>query len=1618
TYQPPTTPTEQHLTTIWTDLLDLDHIGIGDDFFNLGGHSLLATRAISRIRTDLDVDLPLAALFDHPTIAALAARIDAGTPGTDIPPIRPADRGRPLPLSFAQQRLWFLHQLDPAATDYHVPLRITFDGPADAAALGAALTALVERHEILRTRLVTGPDGVPYQVIDPPAAVPLAATDDPRAPFDLARGPLLRAALAESTEDHHTLALTMHHVIADEWSGRILRRELSAALAGAALPPLQLQYADFAVWQRTWFTGPVRDAQLAYWRAQLADPPALELPTVHPRPAVRSTAGAVLDFAIPAHVTAGLRRMGTTAFMALTAAYAVLLHRYTGQDDLLIGTPVANRNHPDTEALIGFFVNTLVLRIRLAGDPTFAEVLADTRATALEAFANQDLPFEQLVDELVADRDRSYTPLVQTLFTYAAEDDTQGIIHDGTHRHDDTDVKFDLSLVVEEAGDRLVGGVHYSTALFDRGWAERFVGHLLTLLEAVVADPGRRLSQAPILTADERDRLRAADARAVTPVADERVAALVARQAADRPDAIAVVHDRRVLTYRELDDAANRLAHHLLDSGVEAETVVGVCLDRGIDAVVAMLAVWKAGGAYLPLDPALPAERIEFMRTDSAAKFLLDRNTLDDPAVRAALQGQPSSVPRVRVLADQLAYVIYTSGSTGRPKAVQATHRGLANLVAGHRATFGIDHDTVRLQFASSGFDVAVGEVAAALAAGATLVVPTQLERTDPGRLTELIRDRRVTVASLPPAVLGALAPGDLPGLATLVTGGEQLDAGLAALWATHSRLVNSYGPTETTICATTATLPAHLTGPPPIGRPIANIQVHLLDRYFEPVPAGVVGEIFIGGTGVTRGYRNRPALTAASFVPDPFTTTGGRLYRTGDLARRLADGQLEFLGRTDHQIKIRGHRVEPAEIQHALTAHPHITAAVVTAVEARLVAYVVPANGDLPPADELRAHLGRTLPDHMIPALFIELAQLPVTVNGKLDRAALPVPDATRPELSGGYRPPATATEDVLAGIWAELLGLDRVGTADNFFDLGGNSLLAVQVVARVRAALDADIALAELFDRPTVAALAASMHTTSEPGDGPIARADRGEPIPLSFGQQRLWFLAQLDPESVEYNIPIAIPLDDSVDPDRLADALTALVERHEVLRTRLVTGADGTPYQVVDPPARVPLKVSPMPEEGGPFDLAAGPLLRATLVRPAGGGSRLVLTMHHVISDAWSAGILRRELTALLTDASLPPLPIQYADYAVWQRQWLAGPVLDAQLAYWRAQLADPPVLELPTDRPRPAVRSAAGGLVEFTIPADVTARLRELSRQHGTTMFMTLTAAYAVFLARHTGQDDILIGTPVAGRGRAETEGLIGFFINTLVLRTQLDDDPTFAELLARTRTTALNGYAHQDLPFEQLVDELVHHRDRSRTPLIDTVFTYMTTGDPSGVLPAKWDLTLTVLDAGGETLTAALQYSTALFDEATVADWAAHFAVLLAGAAADVDMPVSQLPVLNAAQQAWLAECNDTDAPTRAVSIVEVFEAQAATRPDEVAVVDGQQSLTYAQLNASANRVARSLIGADPGTVVAVRIPRSADLVIAMLGVLKTGAAYLPIDVHHPDGRIDALLHDAAPHVVL
>ncbi|MFC6015638.1 amino acid adenylation domain-containing protein, partial [Plantactinospora solaniradicis] len=1582
-FEAPRTVTETVLARLWAALLGLERVGVTDDFFDLGGHSLLATQVMSRVRNQFEVELDLAVLFEGPTIARLAGAVDGAVPGEVAPPIVAVPRAGELPLSFAQQRLWFLHQLEPDSAEYNEPLALRITGALDVEALRGALDELVRRHEVLRTRLVTGADGRAYQVVDEFTASGLVVTDlsgqaDPLAaavawvaadavePFDLATGPLLRARLLRLGASDHVLSLCSHHVVSDEWSVGLLQRELTALYRGP-LPPLTVQYADFAVWQRQWLTGAVLDRQLDYWRQRLAGAPTLRIPTDRPRPSVRSSAGARVEFTVPSAVTAGLRAVardaGATTFMTLFSVYTVLLAQYSGQDDIVAGTPIANRNRAEIEELIGFFVNTLVLRTDLSGDPSFAELVGRVKQVALGAYAHQDLPFEQLVDALVDDRDRSRTPIFQVLFNY-----NQGDVGGAAPQVDPTigitvakipspiSIKFDLRLIFDDVDGVLSGAIEYSTALFDEATMRRWVDRLLMLLATVTTDPAVRLSALPRTTIEERRELVGWNATMVPVATVGGMHELVTASAG-----VAVVADGVELGYAELETRSNRLAHHLRRLGVGSETVVGLCLGGGVEVVVALLAVWKAGAAYLPLDPGYPTERLSYMLGDSRAMVVLGvRDVLDelpagrlrtlavdDEFVAASIAAEPGTRPDVAVLADHPAYVIYTSGSTGRPKGVWVTHRGLVNYVhavAGPARLGGAGRRYLLLQPIATDFGNTTMFVS--LATGGTLHAPGARIAMDADAVAGYLAEHDIDYLKIVPSHLAALVrqrgAADLLPARTLLLGGEAAPSGLVAdlLAAAGDRVavVNHYGPTETTIGVTATVLDR---GQVLLGHPLPNLRLYVADASLDLVPVGAVGELYVAGPALARGYGNRPDLTGERFVADPFAADGGRLYRTGDRVRRRNDGRIEFLGRVDEQVKIRGFRIETGEVERALLGHPDIAEVAVVARtdgdDARLVAYLVPVDEatGVPPVGHLRTHLSRTLPEHMMPSAFVWLAALPQTPNGKTDRRALPAPDAVRPDLVDEYHRPRTPTEELLVGIWSEVLGVDGIGVDDEFFEIGGNSLLATQVVSRIRSVFDVEMSLVTVFDHPSVAGLAAVVEQGGVRVDAPPPTpVPRTGPLPLSFAQQRLWFLAQLAPDSTEYHNTEAVRLRGELDVDALRAALDALVVRHEMLRTRLVAGEDGTGAQVVDPASGFDLRITDLSAEPDPgaaarallavdaaarFDLSAGPLLWARLAHLGEREYVLGLLWHHVITDEWSALVLRRDLAALYDafrrgEASpLPPLALQYADFAVWQRQTLDGEVLDRQLDYWREQLADVPVLELPTDRLRPTVWSREADLVEFMVPGDILAALRELSRQSGATMFMTFLAAFSAVLGRYSGQDDIVVGAPFAGRNRAEVEDIVGFFVNTLVMRTDLSGDPTFAELLDRVRRAALGAYAHQDVPFEQVVQAVRPARQRDRNPLFQVMFTIDRVGDERVSLAgldaepfhvhvpeSQFDLTLRFTERGDD-LVGLLHYSTALFDRSTIDRLAGHLTTVLTAVAADAGRRLSQLPVLTAGE---------------------------------------------------------------------------------------------------------------------
>ncbi|MFI0486727.1 amino acid adenylation domain-containing protein [Actinomadura sp. 9N215] len=1718
-YLPPSGPTETALAQIWREVLGVERIGAHDNFFELGGHSLLAAQVMTRLHALLDVELPVAALFEAPTLGQFAAAADAAARTEPLTPIAPADRDAPLPLSYAQQRLWFLHRLDPASAEYNIPIAMNLSGNLDAGALERALGGIISRHEILRTTISASEAGEPIQVVHPKRPLEMTTTDlgaltielaqnetrrlledEATRPFDLAGMPPLRARLIVQPGDEYVLVVTVHHIAFDELSIGVLTRELAELYAAFredrpnALAPLRVQYADYAAWQRERWSSETLDRHMEYWRGQLADLRPLQLPTDRPRPAVRDPAGATLGFTVPAEVGRALRALSLQAdssmFMTLLAAFQALLSRYSGDEDVAAGSPIANRPHPDVEGLIGFFVNTLVLRSDTSGDPTFTDLLAQVRKTALEGYAHQDVPFEHLVDVLQPERDRSRHPLFQVMFTFDAGSDRIGetVLDDVDlcgYPIAPTVTQFDLTMNMAEAGgDTLEGAVVYSTGLYDQSTVERLARHYVALLTAVATAPDSRLSELNPMSPAELRQLTEWGTGPLLRLPDQPVHELIAARAAAVPHATAVVANSRHFTYREVDEHADRLAARLRALGAGPERVVAVFLPRGFDLIAAVLAVWKAGAVYLPLDPDDPAERLAYQLGDSQAHAIVSTTGLrgrlpeaGPPRVIVDEDGgtPPVSSPSPRVNLANAAYLFYTSGSTGTPKAVTVPHSGLLSRLRWQIDAHDLTSADVILHKAPATFDVSLWELCCPLLVGGTLVMAGPGEHRDPVALCQTITVAGVTVAHFVPSMLGpfleAVAHGQCEGLRLLVTSGEALSASQARRcrerFGERLQLRNLYGPTETSIDVTASPDVLTADGTPPIGAPVANTTAVVLDRGLRPVPIGVPGELCIGGMQLARGYHDRPALTAERFVPDP-AGDGSRLYRTGDVARWRQDGQLGYLGRLDHQVKIRGQRVEPAEVEQVLSTHPDVGAAAVVVHRARtddprLVAYVAAvAGGRAPTGGELRDFLQARLPGWMIPAAFVVMDTLPLTASGKVDRTSLPSPGEARPVLTAAHQPPATPTEEAVAEIWRDLLHLDRVGRHDDFFGLGGHSLLAAQVTVRVKSLLHVDLPVAALFDAPTLAALAARVDDSARTEPlAPITPIDRTGQIPLSFAQQRLWFLNRLEPESAEYNLPTAMLLEGELDAEALRRAFNEVVARHEVLRTTVAPTPDGIPMQTVSAAATVELPITDLsgltPEEARdearrrvdaeaalPFDLAATGPLRARLLRLGAREHVLALVLHHIASDEWSAGILTRELSTLYgafregLPAPLDTLPIQYGDYAAWQRTWFSGEVLERQLDYWRGKLADMPALELPTDRPYPTLRDPAGAVRPFVVPAELTDRLRALSHASGTTMFMTILAAFQALLARYSGQDDIVVGTPVAGRTHPDTEDLIGFFVNTLVLRTDLSGDPEFTELLARVRSTALDAYAHQDLPFERLVEALGPGRDLARHPLFQVMFSYGVTppadvrggadlvgvdacGFPFTYTATPYDLTLNLAESDGQ-LFGGFEYSTVLFDPETIDLLATHFSVLLEELVAEPGQRVSEIamtPDEEIARLLALGAGPSADAPPGAL-IHELVAAHATATPERTAVSAHGEELSYGQLETRANRLAHLLrdLGVESESMVALLLGRGVQTVAAILGVLKAGGIYLPVDPDSPPDRIDYLLRDGGARLVI
>ncbi|TBV04729.1 non-ribosomal peptide synthase/polyketide synthase, partial [Stutzerimonas kirkiae] len=1633
-------------------------------------------------------------------------------------------------LSYAERRMWMLWRLEPQSAAYNLPSAVHLQGELDVAILHRAFNVLVSRHETLRSAFNIVSD-LPVRHIKPEEPLALEFKDlsglrgaeqqvqakwlaeqEALQPFDLAHGSLLRVKLLRLSEYEHVLLVTLHHIVSDGWSMNVLINEFSqlywAFSMGRPSPLVELpiQYSDYALWQRKWLEAGETQRQLDYWIGQLGhEHSLLELPTDFVRPARPSYRGARLELSIESGLSEGLRslarRRGVTLFMLLLASFQALLQRYSGQNDIRVGVPIANRNRSETEHLIGFFVNTQVLRCTFDGYSRFSELLQQLKQVALGAQAHQELPFEQLVEALQVERSLSHNPLFQVLFNH------QPMVTDITALNSLGDLSlsryewevrttpFDLSLDTVEKSGRLEAVLTYATDLFERATAERMLRHWLNVLRAIVADSEQRISELPLLDESEKRQLQAWGSGAVHYPGNQCVHELIEAQAVKTPKAIALVFAEQQLTYEQLNCQANQLAHALIERGVGPDVLVGIMVERGLDVVVGLLAILKAGGAYVPLDPEYPGERLIYMLEDSGVELLLthtglltrlslprgvDPLCLDEELVQKKLAGYPASNPLSQTTANNLVYMLYTSGSTGRPKGIAMPHRVISQLNAWQLQRLPGAFRT--LLFASPCFDVAFQEVTSTLCSGGSLVQTNDSQRHDFSLLLELVISASVERLYLPFAVLqlfaeAALSSGKrLPSLQQVITAGEQLKLTSTLVeWLEHETqccLINQYGPTESHVVSDFLVADLHESELPPIGVPASNAHLHVLDAYLQILPTGMTGELCIGSTVLARGYFSRPALTAERFIPDPYDSSeqgGGRLYRTGDLAHQCPEGVIDYLGRIDHQVKIRGFRIELGEIEARLLTHEGVSEAAVIDIEGaggrQLAGYVVPRDAQLcgiEPEQQaqwriaLKEYLKEVLPEYMVPVHLLFLDALPLTSNGKLNRKALPKPDVSL--LQHGYVAPQGEWEQRIATIWADVLKVERVGRYDNFFEMGGHSLLATQVISRIRQSLDIELPLRTLFEAQELSGFAQQVAQGQASRAPVFSIVDRAQPLSLSYAQQRQWFLWKLEPESAAYHIPAALRLKGDLDIEALQRSFESLIQRHETLRTTFTQESEQA-IQIIHATGSFQFEQDQLPVDASsdldkqlkiyiedevkkPFDLEHGPLLRVKLLRLAKDDHILILTLHHIVTDGWSSSVMVDELVQLYEGYSqgqsvdLPELPIQYADYAIWQREWMEAGEQERQLAYWQEQLGgEQPILELPTDHRRLAVQRYEGARLDIPLKSELAEGLNKLAREQGATMFMALLASFQALLHYYSGQADIRVGVPIANRTHEETERLIGFFVNTQVLKAEFDLDTTFEGLLQQVKQRALGAQAHQDLPFEQLVEALQPERSLSHSPLFQVMYNHRIAvkGEArhlaglsvEGVAwdssTAQFDLTLDTYESE-EGIHASLTYATDLFERSTVESMAQHWIQLLESIIEHPQQRLGELPLLSPEEQQQIVyDWNRTEAQYPSDQCIhQLIEAQAEKTPGAVAVIFADQELTYQELNRKANQLAHKLreLGVGPDVLVGIAVERSLEMVIGLLAILKAGGAYVPLDPEYPRERLAYMVEDSGIGLLL
>ena len=1707
-YTVPSNETEQILAKIWQDVLHVNQISVHDNFFDLGGHSLLGTWVMAKVKKELDRDVSLSFLFEAPTIAQLALLLDSENQvAENLLQIKPRLTDEKAVISLTQQRLWYLDQLDLDSLVYNLPAAFRIKGDLDLPALQRSFVALVKRHESLKTIFEWQGD-TPIPVINSSFELDIPMVDvqglanenefqkllqqEANKSFSLNEGPLWNIKLYQLGEQEHVLFFMPHHIIFDGWSFDVFIDELSqlysAYSSGEESPLLDLpfQYADYASWHRQWMQGDELKRQLQYWKNQLAGQlPVLDMPTDFPRPAVQTYHGTGEVIALSSKEVAILsnlaRENGVTLYMLILTVYTVLLNKYTGQEDIIIGSPISGRDRPGVDKLIGYFVNTLVLRIKLDETQNFETLLKKVREICLGAFSHQDTPFEQLVEELDIDRDLSRNPVYQTLFMF--QDVRNRSMKLGELDLEQVNVNrpgvaTDLDMWVKQTQDELLLGMEYNTDLFSAESIQALLKHLQKLLKNISENPKTAINLLSILGEDDKkQQLQDWNDTHVEYPKEKCVHQLFEAQVKRSPDAIAVNYAIHSLSYQQLNERANQLAHHLQDLGIGPDKLVGVLLERSEQMLVALLAVLKAGGAYVPMDPGYPKERIAYMLDHSGINVLLSQSSLKSQAPENSAQTvyldsewdrislHSTDTPESNVQAMHLAYVIYTSGSTGKPKGVQVPHGAVVNFLTSMALKPGLSARDKLLAVTTLSFDIAVLELYLPLIVGAKVEIASSEEALDGESLLAKIRQQSITVMQATPITWRMLLAAGWEGTEgfKILVGGEALPRDLAnELIDKVGGLWNMYGPTETTVWSTCE----HITDKTDailIGRPIANTQLYVLDEQLQILPVGVSGELYIGGDSVTRGYLHTEELTAERYIENPYNDDSqSRLYRTGDLVKYHHDGRLEYLSRLDNQVKVRGFRIELGEIETSLIALSAVHDSVVIVREdrpgdKRLVAYVVPESGKDITENEVRSTLGNSLPKYMIPQHVVMLGELPLTANGKIDRKALSMPNSEEDLVAENFVPPRREMEQTLALIWQEVLEIKQIGIYDNFFDLGGHSLLSMQVIVQIRDKLGVKLTPRAMLlnNLMQIAQLVTELVNTNE-NDGytlTIPKCDSDTALTLSVTQQRLWYLNQLDKETLAYNLPASFRIKGALDVDALKRSFTELVQRHEVLRTtfqwenevlvQVIASDFEIEFPVIELPASTDeerLQEILKQQTTQLFNLAEGLLWCVKLFRLSDKEHVLFFMPHHIVFDGGSFDLVISELSQLYSsyltgeESSLATLPIQYADYAVWHRQWIKGDELKQQLNYWLEQLSgELPVLDMPTDFPRPEVQSYLGNGEVLSITEEQTAKLTNLARDNDATLYMVLLAAYVVVLNKYSGQKEVIIGSPISGRDRPSLDKMIGYFVNTLLLRINLEPDQSFDDLLKHVRDLCLDAFSHQDTPFEKLVDELVVDRDLSRNPLYQTLFMFRDSSEREMKL-GDLDLEDVLVNRGGvstdldlwanktgDGLLVGLDYNIDLFKAETVSQFLHHFNVLIINILNDSSIPVDQLTIFDDAAIKQFQQWNATELSyDRSACIHDLISYQAQQNPDSIAVVYEDISLSYAELNNSANQLAHHLqgLGIGPNIPVGVSLERNEQMLIAVLGVLKAGGAYVPMDPDYPSERLSYMLEHSGVTVLL